>query len=124
MAKERKPYARYFIVRGHQAFWKGDPAENGAQFRQIVITSDEFNSTYGTFQVFALEGTGKGIQDGKLVISDDDPHVLVDCDFQGLDAAGNKFKEISERAHADGFQPITLIDEMEFQAKLRESRES
>ncbi len=118
MQKERKPYARYYIVRGHQALWKGDPAEDGSQFRQVVITSNEFNSTQGTFQLYALEGTGKGIQNGKLTVSEDDPHVLIDHDFKGLDSAGKKFTQVVKDAIANGYKPITLMDEMEFQAKL------
>jgi hypothetical protein len=119
MANERKHYARYFIVRGHQALWKGDPAENGTQFRQVAITSDEFNSTLGTFQVYALEGTGKGIRDGKFAKPDEEPKVLFDGDFQGFDAAAKKFKQIVEEAIANGFKQVTLMDEMEFQMKLK-----
>jgi hypothetical protein len=122
MDNKRKPYARYYIVRGHQAFWQGDPTVSGSQFRQIVITSNEFNSTQGIFQVFALEGTGKGIQDGKLSISEDGPQVLIDEDFHGLDAAGKKFKEIAEDTQKRGFKPVTLMDELEFQAKVREQK--
>jgi hypothetical protein len=122
MEKKRKPYARYYIVRGHQAFWKGDPAVSGSQFRQLVITSDEFNSTQGTFQVYELEGTGKGIQDGKLSVSQDEPRILVDEDFAGLDAAGKKFKEMAEDAQKRGFKAVTLMDELEFQAKAREQK--
>jgi hypothetical protein len=117
--ENRKHYARYYIVRGHQALWKGDPAENGAQFRQVAITSNEWNSTQGTFQVYALEGTGKGIRDGKLAVSSEDPKVLFDGDFQGLDAAGEKFDQIIKEAQAQGFRLVTLIDELKFQAKLK-----
>jgi hypothetical protein len=119
MEKERKPYARYYIVRGHQALWRGDPAENGSQFLQIVITSDEFTSTQGTFQLYALEGTSRGIQNGKFTISENDPHILIDEYFPGLDAAGKKFKEIVEQAEAKGYRPVSIMDEMEFQAKLQ-----
>jgi len=117
--ENRKHYAKYYIVRGHQALWRGDPAENGAQFRQVAITSNEWNSTQGTFQVYALEGTGKGIRDGKLAVSDDDPNVFFDGDFQGLDAAGEKFDQIVNEAQKQGFRLVTLMDELEFQAKLR-----
>ena len=61
MAKERKTYARYIYNRGLQTFWKGDAANAGSRFRSIAIASDQFNSTEGTFQVYALEGVGKGI---------------------------------------------------------------
>lgn len=59
MKKDRKPYARYFIVRGRQAPWKGDPAEDGSQFRQVVITSDEFNSTEEHFRFMQLKASVK-----------------------------------------------------------------
>src|SRR5258708_21007985 len=90
--EKRKHYARYYIVRGHQALWKGDPSESGAQFRQVAITSNEWNSTQGIFQVYGLEGTGKGIVAGKLAVSDNDTAILFQRDFQGLDPAGKKFQ--------------------------------
>lgn len=117
--KTRKPYARYYIIRGHQALWKGDPADSGAQFRQVVITSNEWNSTQGIFQVYGIEGTGKGIRNGKLAVSENDPTILFDKDFQGLDAAGKQFDQMMQDAQAQGFKPVTLVDELEFQAKLK-----
>jgi hypothetical protein len=45
MEKERKFYARYYIIRGQKALWKGGPAEHGSQYRNIVITSNQFTST-------------------------------------------------------------------------------
>ena len=119
MARGRKPYARYFIVRGHQATWAGNPTQDGARFRQFVITSNEFNSTQGTFQVYGLEGIGKGVKDGKLATSDEEPRVLFDEDFQGLDAAAKKFQALVAEAQACGFKPITLMDLLEFEAKLK-----
>jgi hypothetical protein len=117
--ENRKHYARYYVVRGHQALWKGDPAESGAQFRQIAITSNEWNSTQGTFQVYAVEGAGEGIRDGKLAVSGNDPNVLFDGDFQGLDVAAKKFDEIVKEALDLGFRLVTLMDELRFQAKLK-----
>ena len=38
--------------------------EDESKFRQVVVTSDEFNSTLGTFQVYILEGTGKELRTG------------------------------------------------------------
>jgi len=122
MARARKHYSRYFIVRGIQTLWKGDPAETGSQFREVVITSNEFNSTLGTFQVYGLEGVGNGIQNGKFATSDDEPRVLFDQDFEGLEVAGKKFGEIIKQAQADGFEPITFRDMLEFEAKLQTSR--
>lgn len=120
--RARKHYSRYFIVRGNQTLWKGDAAEKGSQFRQFVITSNEFNSTLGTFQVYGLEGTGNGIQNGKFATSDDEPRVLFDQDFVGLEAAGNKFGDLIKQAQADGFEPITFWDILEFETKLQTSR--
>jgi len=114
----KKSYARYFIIRGNHALWNGDPAVSGARFRQVVITSNEWNSTEGTFQVYALEGTGRGIVDAKLSVLPQ-PTVLFDGDFQGLDAAGEKFEQITKEAQAQGFRSISLIDELEFQSKLK-----
>jgi len=119
MPDERKPYARYYIIRGHRALWRGDPSEKGAQFRQLVITSNEFNSTQGIFQLYGLEGTGDGIRDGKLAISEGDPRVLIDADFNGLDEAVKKFAQIVKETQAQGFKEVTVMDELEFNAKLK-----
>jgi hypothetical protein len=82
MEKERKIYSRYVFNRGLQTLWKGDAAKAGSQFRSIAITSDEFNSTQGIFQVLALEGIGRGIKDGKFAGSKDDPKVLFDSSIR------------------------------------------
>jgi hypothetical protein len=34
MATAEKHYARYYIVRGLQAMWRGDAAEAGSPFRE------------------------------------------------------------------------------------------
>jgi hypothetical protein len=118
MNMAKKSYARYFIIRGNHALWNGDPAVSGSQFRQVVITSNEWNSTEGTFQVYAIEGTGRGIVGAELSVLLE-PTVLFDGDFQGLDAAGEKFERIVNEAQAQGFRSISLIDEQKFQSKLR-----
>jgi hypothetical protein len=117
---DRKQNARYYVVRGHLALWKGDPAVSGSKFRQILVTSNEWNSTEGVFQVYGIEGTGKGISGGKLAILDTEPICLFDGDFQGLETAGKKFDELVNLSIAEGFKPVTLIDVMEFQEKLRD----
>ena len=96
-------------------------AEKGSQFRQFLITSNEFNSTLGTFQVYGLEGTGNGIQNGKFATSDDEPRILFDQDFQGLEAAGKQFDDLVKQTEADGFGRMTFWDMLEFEAKLRGS---
>ena len=82
IAKEQKVYSRYIFNRGLQTLWKGDTAVAGSQFRSVAITSDEFNSTQGTFQVFALEGVGRGIRDGKFAGSEADPKMFKDSTQQ------------------------------------------
>ena len=119
MTKERKVYSRYSFNRGLQTLWKGDAAVAGSRFRSVAITSDEFNSTRGVFQVFALEGIGKGIKDGKFAGSEGEPKVLVDQDIGGLDAAGARFNELVADAKAQGFTPITFMDIIEFESRLR-----
>lgn len=119
MTKERKVYSRYIFNRGLQTLWKGDAAVAGSQFRSVAITSDEFNSTQGTFQVLALEGVGRGIKDGKFAGSGADPKVLFDQDVQGLDPAGAKFNELVADAKRQGFTPITFMDINEFEARQR-----
>lgn len=97
MNETKKIYARYPYIRGNQALWRGDATEKGAQFRQVVVTSNEWMSTQGIFQVYGLEGTGNGIVDGKLSVSSN-PTLLFDKEFEGLDAAGKKFAEIVNEA--------------------------
>jgi hypothetical protein len=121
VAKERKSYARYIYNRGLQTFWKGDAAKVGSQFRSVAIASDQFNSTDGIFQVYALEGVGKGIQDGRFAGSDDDPRILFDKDIHGLRAAAKQFNELAEDAQRSGFEPISFMDMLEFEAKLQRS---
>jgi hypothetical protein len=120
MTEKRKFYARYPYVRGNQALWRGDPSEGGAQFRQIVVTSNEWMLNQGVFQVYALEGTGNGIVDGKFSASPN-PKVLCDEDVEGLEAAGQEFGRIVKEAEQQGFKRASFIDELEFQAKLKAS---
>jgi hypothetical protein len=124
MATAKKHYARYYIVRGLQTMWRGDAAEVGSPFREFVITSNEFNSTLGTFQVFGLEGASGGIKDGKFAPSDSEPIVLFDKDFDGLDSAVKQFNQLVTEARQRGFQPITTIEMLEFEDKLRSSKHS
>jgi hypothetical protein len=123
MAKERKIYAKYYIVRGHKTLWRGKAEEKGSQFLEIVITSNEFNSTQGIFQVFALEGTGAGIVDGELK-TEDRTNVLLDKDFNGLDEAVKQLQAIAIHAETHGFKPISLIEQLEYEEKRRKSKKS
>jgi len=66
MTKNHKVYSRYVFNRGLPTLWKGDASDAGSPFRSVAITSDEFNSTQGTFQVLALEDTGRGISRRKV----------------------------------------------------------
>lgn len=124
MAKAKKPYARYFIVRGHQTMWRDDPANPGSLFREFVITSNEFTSTLGTFQVYGLEGASGGIKEGRFAASEEEPTVLFDKDFSGLDSAAKQFHQLTEEAQKRGFQPITEMDVLEFEDKLQRSQQN
>jgi hypothetical protein len=124
MTRARKYYSRYYIVRGNQALWKDDPANKGSQSRQFAITSNEFNSTIGTFQVYGLEGLSNGIQNGKFATSDDEPRLLFDEDFQGLEAARNKFDDLLNTAQKEGFKLTSIIEFLEFEQKLKTPRKS
>ena len=104
--------------------WRGDAAEAGSPFREFVITSNEFNSTLGTFQVFGLEGTSGGIKDGKFAPSDAEPTVLFDKDFNGLDSAVKQFDQLVTEAQQRGFKPITMMEMLEFEDKVRRSQQS
>lgn len=121
MATAKKHYARYFIVRGDQTMWAGDAATPGSLFRQFVITSNEFTSTQGTFQVYGLEGASAGIKDKRFATSDVEPTILFDKDFNGLDLAVKQFDQLVTAAQESGFQKITTIDILEFEDKLRRS---
>lgn len=124
MATARKYYARYFIVRGDQTMWRGDAASPGSLFRQFIITSNEFNSTLGTFQVYGLEGASAGIKDGHFAASDSEPTVLFDQDFNGMDAAVKEFTKLVARAEEEGFSPVTMMEIMEFEDRARRSRQA
>jgi len=101
--------------------WRGDAAEPGSLFREFVITSNEFNSTLGTFQVYGLEGASAGIKDGKFATSGEEPLVLFDKDFDGLQGAAKQFERLVSEAQKAGFQKITMMDIIEFEDKARRS---
>lgn len=124
MAAAKKIYSRYFIVRAAQTMWHGEAADAGSLSRQFLITSDEFPpAIQGAFQVYALQGESGGIKDGSLVASDKEPKLLFDKDFNGLDSAVRQFQQLVAEAERHGFRRVTIMDELEFQDKLRRSRE-
>ena len=102
--------------------WRGDAAEPGSPFREFVITSNEFNSTVGTFQVLGLEGLSGGIKDGKFAQSDTELTILFDKDFNGLDEAAKQFDQLVSDSRKLGFQPSTMWDILEFEDKARRSK--
>jgi hypothetical protein len=120
----KKHYARYFIVRDLLTMWRGDAAEPGSPFREFVITSNQFSSTLGTFQVYGLEGASGGIKDGTFGPSDAEPTVLLDKDFDGLNAAAKEFERLVAEARKLGFTPVTTMEMLEFEDKLRRSKQS
>jgi len=99
--------------------WKGDPALSGTGFRQVVITSNDWNATEGTFQVYAVEGTGRGMAESTMAGAQE-PAVLFDSDFEGLAAAGKKFTELVADAKSRGYSVLSLFDELDFQTQLKE----
>jgi hypothetical protein len=119
MAKAKKYYARYYIVREMLTMWAGAAANPGSLFRQFVITSNEFTSTLGTFQVYGLAGASGGIKEGKFTTSDEEPTVLFDEDFDGLDSAAKQYEQLVAEAKQRGFKPVTMMEYLEFESKLR-----
>jgi len=49
---------------------------------------------------------------------------LFDKDFDGLDSAVKQFNQLVTEAQQRGFQPITTIEMLEFEDKLRSSKHS
>jgi|SRR6185437_3609652 len=117
---EKKIFARYYIVRGNQALWIGNAAENGARFRQVCMTSDEWASSFGVFQVYCLQGTSEGLERGALRVGQ--PELLFDADFEGQPNADKKFQELIQEAQREGFRVPTAMDLLEFQARAQEQR--
>lgn len=122
MAREKKYYARYIYNRGLESLWKGDPANPGAFFRSVAIVTDQFNSTRGVFQVYALEGIGNGIENGKFAGTETEPTLLFDKEYEGMDAAAEQFAKLVKEAEALGFKAMTFWDQIEFEEKARASR--
>jgi hypothetical protein len=122
-ATEKKIYSRYNIVRGQGTLWKGNPAQSGAAFREFLITSDDWNSTAAIFQVYAIEGISQGIMGGTLSIDHQNTKLLSDGDFNGLEAAEKKFKELVDDAMKEGFEVLSFPDHADFEQKLRESKD-
>jgi len=112
---ERKSYGRYYFIRGHQSLWKGDPSLSGSRFREVVITSNQWNSTAGVFQVYAIECQSLGMLDATLDVSPA-PQLLFDADFDGLAVAAKQFAELANSAKADGYSVLSLFDELDFQS--------
>jgi hypothetical protein len=118
MAKEKKIYARYIYNSALRTYWKGDAFHAGSQFRSIAMTTDVFANIAAIYQVYALEGTGKGAVDGKFAGTEDDTNVLFDEDFKGLEAAAKRFAELGKEAEDTGFKPIDFMDWLEYESKL------
>lgn len=119
MTELRKPFSRYIYNRGLHTLWKGDPAVPGSFFRSVALTSDQFNSSVGRFQVIALEGVGRGVIDGKFAGSEEYPKVLGDFDEDTLKAAGARFDALVKDALTNGFETMSFMDMLEYEAKLR-----
>jgi hypothetical protein len=118
MVSERKIYARYIYNCGLRTYWKGDASKAGSQFRSIAMTTDAFANTEAVYQVYALEGTGNGVVNGKFAGTKGDTSVIFDKDFQGMDAKAKQFAEVANDAQREGFKPIDVMDWLEFESKL------
>ena len=92
------------------------------RFRSVALTSDDLNSTVATFQVYALEGIGNGVEDGKFAGTNGNAKLIFDADFEGLDAAAAKFNELVADAQRGGFRPFSFMDMIEYEEKLQQSR--
>jgi len=121
MKQNRRVYSRYHLNRGNVALWKGSSTERGSTFRQVVLTSDAWNSTDAIFQIFALEGTSNGLKNGVLDIDDAQIKVLFDEDRQGLKAAADKAQELVQQAQRDGFKELSIFDQARYEEKVRQS---
>lgn len=117
--EQQRSSAQYFYIHGHQSFWRGNPSDHGSVFRTIVISSDQWNDNTGKFQVYAIEGVGRGMEDGKFAGVTDKPTVIFDQDYQNAEDAGKTFKELSHDSEGKGFRAITLWDVIEIEANAR-----
>jgi hypothetical protein len=118
MAGERKTFARYVYNTGLRTFWKGDASKSGSQFRSIAMTTDSFANTGSIYQVYGLEGTGRGIVNGKFAGTEENTKVLFDKDFQGLEAAAKQFSELADNAQTEGFKLIDFMEWLEYESRL------
>ncbi|HTA22836.1 MAG TPA: hypothetical protein VK763_04835 [Terriglobales bacterium] len=119
---KKRIYSRYHINRGNTALWNGDPTEPGSTFRQIIITSDDWNSTAAIFQVLSLQGTSKGLKDSGLAIDDNEVEVLFDEDRHGLKSATDKASELIKQAEHEGFSRLSIFELAEYEEKVRQSK--
>lgn len=117
--EQQRSSTRYFYIRSHQSFWRGDPSDHGSVFRTIVISSDQWNDTVGKFQVYAIEGVGRGMEDCKFAGVEDKPTIIFDQDYQNAKDAGKKFQELSLDTEGKGFRAITLWDVIEIESNAR-----
>jgi hypothetical protein len=109
MSEQKKIYSRYIFNLGLETLWKGEVAVAGSKFRSIVLTSNTFNSSQGTFQALALEGIGKGIKNG-VFQGIEDIKVIHDKDENGGQAAAKKFDELVTAAKREGFSSMSFMD--------------
>jgi hypothetical protein len=116
MPEERQSHARYPFIRGDQTLWNGDPVVSGAKYRDVKITSNEISSVHGTFQVYCLEATSKGIVEKRLSVPGPF-RIIFDGEFEGFANAEKKFSELVKDAEGQHFHRVSAIEQMEFQAK-------
>jgi hypothetical protein len=124
MTEDRKAYSRYVFNCGLRTLWKGDASNAGARFRSIALTTDAFANTEAIYQVYALEGIGKGIVNGKFAGTTGDTKVIYDKDFEGMTAAVGQFNGLVHSAREEGFKPIDFLDWLEFESSQSKKRAS
>ena len=102
MSNQKQGYSRYLVVRGHGIFWQGDPS-SGGRFRELFITSDQWSSMAGIFQVYGIEGKSSGLDGGFVSVLEEGKKLIFEGDFAGFDAADAKYKELIADAIKDRF---------------------
>ena len=120
MANGQTKFARYDVIRDHHVLWSGDPAQKGARFREVCMTSDESITPVGRFQVYCLASEAEGIVERVFRVAA--PELLFDADFEGWVEAHEKFKELVQLAEKAGFRTPSMMDYVALRKKLLDAQ--
>jgi len=115
--KDKSNFARYGFIRGMETLWMGKAEQKGSRCRQVCMTSPDWASPFGTFQVYSVQGVSQGVVDGTLHTSP--PELLFDADFADYQAAEKKFSELAAQSQKEGFDPLTMQDWIDFQIAVQ-----